>query len=224
METRVEIRLTEKVTSSIKKEIVSLSKCNTPTPKVIRVEKDKIDNHLVIVRFNSYPGKQRDIVGPIMKSYTLYLESIDDISVAFKTKRNDLIYELDLLEKKDVEKVVKEYFKYIDENDWESLISILSDKIEIGKYNKDSFRRHHSLKKVVSIKYVNQLKKVRETVKCKHRITKNSIIKDSGKINCRIEYVKKSLLENQETIFNETIILGLSIDEEKLKIYQIISA
>lgn len=87
METRVKLKLREKVTTAIKKEVRELTKMNTPNKKEIKIEKDKIDDQLLIIRFNSHKGKSDEIAGKIIKSYSLYLESYSDIAVYFNTKR-----------------------------------------------------------------------------------------------------------------------------------------
>lgn len=219
METRVELRLNAKINSSIIKEVRELSKPNTSDKKKIKVIADKIDDHLLIIRFNSYSGKSYEIAGSIMKSYSLYLDSYSDISVYFKTRRNDLTKSTDNLSKRDIKKKVNQFILTLNTKNWELLKKCLTQHVEIS-FSKETNLKRKYIKNITISKFKSDIEQYFKDNKTKYKICKYEFEK-KGAIICKINYhnqiQKHTEIKQQYQVYE----LEMIMVEKELKISKI---
>jgi hypothetical protein len=188
METRVELRVQGKITPKIEKQARSLTEANTPDKEGIEVRKDKIDDSLLIIRFNSYPGKTSELADKIMKSYSLYLDDYSDIAVMFKTTRNRLDRTTDGTTKEEVIETISAFYRLFDDKDWGQLQSLLLDNIDYSEFQERTIFRSRIGKRISSKSYLSRKEKSLQGAITKHELTKLNLSKRMGLIVCEVDY------------------------------------
>ena len=129
METRVDLWIEGGITPAIKKQVRDLTEMNTTNKKGIKVRQDKIDERLLIITFNSRPGKAEYLADEILKSYSLYLDNYSDITVMFGRREKGLDSAADRITKREVVKKIREFYRLLDDKNWTQIELLLPNKI-----------------------------------------------------------------------------------------------
>jgi len=87
MKTLVLLYIDQPVDPMILKQAWELSKVNTPKVDEMTVRQDEYDDHLIIIAFESYPGRPDDLAGHIMKSYSHHMAAYNTVVVKFESRR-----------------------------------------------------------------------------------------------------------------------------------------
>lgn len=194
MKTKVELRLDQKVNAKIIKQVLRLSKVNTSeSNEDVEILKDELDDKILIIKFESQTGKQSDLAYEILKSYSHFLDSYNDISIYFETKRKKLGEEK--ITKNDVVKLVENFCRSFDERDWDLMFECLGEKIEVD-YQSFRGKPKHILK---SVKYIAQRKIGLEGLKTKHRIKNYKTSRYGEDIKCESDFeIKRYEIGSEE--------------------------
>ncbi len=87
MRTKVHLKLTRTPSKRAMAQVLSASKENTDGE--VEILPDETDKKALIIKFDSPKESQDYLAGKIMKSYH-YVDTYNDISVSFETKRNKI--------------------------------------------------------------------------------------------------------------------------------------
>lgn len=219
MKTRVELKLSERVSPKIIKEVRSLSEMNTSEKSKIEVWKDNVDDKLLIVKFDSHRGKSGDIAGEIMKSYSLYLESYSDIAVSFGTRFDDFKIKLDEITKEDVIDLVIRFNKTFDSKDWGLMSDCLGEKLELDYMS----LRGRPKRKSKSEKYISDRKKGMRGLKTIHKTKNHELSKDGSEIRCECDFeIERYEIEGDDFFHSYgQYNFGVNLIDSNLKIVKI---
>ena len=223
MKTRVKLWIQGEITPAIKKEVRDLTKMNTPDKREIKIRRDKIDDSLLIIRFNSYSGKSGELAEQIMKSYSLYLDKYNDIAIGFETRRRGLDKATDGITKKEVLDKIGEFYRLLDDKNWKQLQLLFLDKIEYLESQEGAGIRNKAWKKISSNRYLNQKQKSLQGIITNHNLKESNLSKRYGLIVCEVDYLVQVIRkdgEKENTLKGKQEFRMLSISGE-LKISKI---
>lgn len=205
MKTRVELWIHGEVTPVIEKEVRDLTKINTPNERGIKINRDEIDDSLLIIRFNSYSGKSGELAEQIMKSYSLYLDKYSDIAIGFETRKKGIDKSTDGITKKEVLDKIGEFYRLLDDKNWAQLQLLFLDKIEYLECQEGARITNEIGKKTSSNRYLNQKEKRLQGVITNHTLKEVRLSKRYGLIACEVDYLIQETVEDCE---KENISMG----------------
>ena len=224
MNTRVELWIQKEVTPAIKKVVRDLTKMNTPNKREIKIRKDKIDDRLLIIKFNSYSGKSDKLAGEIMKSYSLYLDNYSDITVTFETRKGGLDRAIDGITKNEVIRKIREFYSLLDDKNWIKLQLFFLDRIEYLESREGTRIRHRTGKTISSNRYLSNKEKALQGMITNHKLKESNLSRRDGLIVCKVDYLMQIIKSDgvEEKLLKGKQKFGIVYISGELKISKIV--